>query len=91
MENPKINFDSSDLEGMCKIMDEYGGSEFPFLGVNQDGEDISISVFKDKIVTVTYQSNGWVRKNIYYQDGVSEELFKGRWKEPEQGILQSMD
>ena len=58
---------------------EQQDSEYPFRGKNQDQEDITISVFKDKIVTITYQSNGWTRKNVYYRDGVSEELFPGRW------------
>lgn len=78
-EKVQISFDSTDLAGMIKIMDEHGGSEYPFRGKNQDQEDITISVFKDKIVTITYQSNGWTRKNVYYRDGVSEELFPERW------------
>lgn len=90
MEKVQIEFDSSDLDGMCKIMDEHGDSEFPFYGVNQDNEDITISVFRDKIVTVTYQSNGWTRKNIHYRDGVSEELFEGRWREPESEMTPTM-
>ena len=30
----------------------------------------------DKIVTMTSQSNGWMRKNIYYRDGSREETFE---------------
>ncbi len=34
MESKKklLNFDPSDYDGMLKIMDEYGDSEFPFEG-----------------------------------------------------------
>ena len=35
-----------------------------------------ISIFEDKIVTMTSQSNGWRRKNIYYRDGSREETFE---------------
>lgn len=35
----QITFDPYDFEGMCKIMDEYGGSDCPFSGMNETGED----------------------------------------------------
>lgn len=74
-----LYFDSRDLEGMRKIMDDYHSYEYPFIGKNQDGEDTTLAVFKDTIVLLTYQSNRWVRKNYYYRDGSSEETFEGRW------------
>lgn len=76
MEN--IKFDPTNLKGMRKLMEEYGDSETAKFGSNELGEDIAISIFKDKIVVVTYQSNGWVRKNIYYPDGSREEMFEGK-------------
>ena len=84
MSNATIAFDSSDLEGMRKIMAQYGDTEFPFYGKNEDGESISISVFPDRIVTVTEQANGWVRKNTFYSDGSRDETFDGTWTEPEE-------
>ena len=33
-EKIQISFDSTDLAGMIKIMDEHGDSEFPFMGKN---------------------------------------------------------
>ena len=59
-------------------MDKYGDSKYPYFGENEDGEMVSISIFPDKIVTMTYQSNGWHRKNVYWRDGKREELFEGR-------------
>ena len=47
----------------------------PYCGTNDNGESVVISVFTDKIVVETLQSNGWTRKNIYYTDGVTEELY----------------
>ncbi len=79
MENRMINFDSSDLEGMRKLMDEYGCSEVPFAGTNEEMEDILISICKERIDVVTYQNNGWIRKNIYWRDGTCEELYEGKW------------
>lgn len=72
-------FDPSDFKGMLKLMDEKCDSETMFLGENTEMEDTTISIFRDKIVYVTYQNNGWVRRNIYYRDGSSEELYDGRW------------
>lgn len=75
-----IKFDPADLEGMRELMEEYGDSKTEKFGSNELGENIGISIFKDKIVVVTYQSNGWIRKNIYYQDGSREELFDGKYQ-----------
>lgn len=75
-----IEFDSSDYIGMLKLMKDYGDSLLPFYGKNQDDEDIEVHIFKDKIITIVYQQNKWVRKNIYRDDGNTEELFEGRWK-----------
>lgn len=75
-----INFDSSDLEGMRKLMDLHGDSEFPFFGTNEDGEDVIISVCRDNIMIRTFQHNRWVRVATYWRDGVYEETFEGRWE-----------
>ena len=76
----QIAFDSSDLDGMLKLMDEHGDSKFPFTGTNEQMEQISISIAKDRIDVVTYQDNGWVRRNVYHRDGTREELFEGKWR-----------
>lgn len=75
-----FTFDPNDLGSMCELMDKYGGSDTMFMGVNTEFEETEISIFPDKIVYVTYQHNGWVRKNIYWRDGTREEMFDGRWK-----------
>lgn len=74
--NKNISFDPADFAGMIELMDKYGDSEHPFFGENGDGETVSISIFHDKIVVVTYQHNNWTRKNTYYRDGDSDETFE---------------
>lgn len=66
-------------ENMLKLMDEKGDSDTAFLGSNENMEDTTTSISHDKIVHVTFQSNGWVRKNIYHRDGTCEEIFDGKW------------
>lgn len=75
----RIDFDPTNFEGMCRIMDEYGGSKLPFWGTNENGEDVWFSVFHDRITVKTHQHNGWVRINTYWRDGTCEESFDGKW------------
>lgn len=72
-----FTFDPTNLKAMCKLMDERGNTMC--YGMNEQLEDTTISVFHEKIVYVTYQHNGWVRKNVYWRDGTHEELFDGKW------------
>lgn len=68
-------FDPNDLAGMCEFMDKYGDKQMPFSGIDENGNYILIGVNHDNITVKTFQKNGWVRINIYYRDGTSEELF----------------
>ena len=58
------------------------GKEYPVLYENENGEPVFIYwvLPKDEIEecfkTETYQSNGWIRDNYYYEDGTVEELFR---------------
>lgn len=72
--------DPSDHDSLHRIMDEHGGSDIPFAGDNENMEEVMISVAKDRIDVVTFQSNGWTRRNVYWRDGTREELFEGKWK-----------
>lgn len=74
--NRGINFDPCNFNGMLQLMDLYGDSETPFTGENDKGEYVTISVFPDRIVTVTYQENDTERENTYHRDGTSEEIFR---------------
>jgi len=79
-ESLTFTFYLSDYKAMLKLMDEKSDSDTMLLGTNEDMEDTTISIFHDKIVYVTFQSDGWVRKNVYWRDGTTtEEIFDGRW------------
>ncbi len=67
-------------DSLLKIMEKYGDSDTRYFGHNQNGEDITVSVFRDHIFITTYQTNGWVRENTYWHDGTCEETFNGRWR-----------
>lgn len=74
---PLFSANFSDIADRKRIMKEYANSDTPFSGTNSNGENIIISVYKDKIIVTTYQKNGWIRKNIYEEDR-TEELFEGK-------------
>lgn len=71
--------DPYDIKGMIDVMDKYGDNDTMYFGKNENKEDVSISVFNDRISVTTFQSNGWIRENVYWRDGTSEELFNGKW------------
>ena len=71
-----FTLDPPDLEGMRKLMDEYGDSETMFPGKNEDGELVFISIYHDRIIQETYQANDWIRRNTYWRDGTREETYK---------------
>ena len=72
----QIHFDPTNQDAMNALMDEHGKSKTMYPGTNEHGESVYISIFEDKIVTMTSQFNGWMRKNIYYRDGSREETFE---------------
>lgn len=78
--NNTININPNDLSFMIGLMDKYNTTKYMLSGTNELGEHITVSIFKDKIVVVTYQKNGWVRENVYWRDGTCEEMFKGKEK-----------
>lgn len=54
----------------------------PTTYLNEDGENVVIKQGHTEdgehfYKCTTYQSNGWIRINIYYESGISEELFDG--------------
>jgi len=59
-------------ESLSKMLD---GEEW-ILSKNEYGEDVNISRHDGYVLTMTFQFDGWIRKNYYYDDGVVEESFK---------------
>ena len=75
-----ILIDFQDLDAMRKVMDEYHTTETMLFGENTEGELTTTSIFKDRIVLVTYQNNHWVREATLHRDGTIEEVFRGKWE-----------
>lgn len=68
--NPK------DYKGMLELMKHHSEFDLPLNGTNEDGEHVIISINEHNITIQTCQSNDWLRTNIYYDDGTSEELYE---------------
>lgn len=79
-EDLTFTFDPTDFDAMRTLMEKYGHNDTIFFGVNTKFEETTISIYPEKIIYVTYQHNGWVRRNTYWRDGTREETFDGRWK-----------
>ena len=73
-----------------QIMKEYGNSESAFLGHNEDGELVEMSVHPDEIIVKTYQENGWLRVNYYDENGLPNgETFEGKWEDESERMQQA--
>ena len=59
---------------------EEEGKMVPLTGENQDGDPVLVeegTIDGDHVYIIsTCQKNGWIRKNIYHEDGVIEETFE---------------
>lgn len=69
-----------EIEVRKQIMTEYGNSDSDFIGHNENGELVTMSVRPDEIIVKTYQENGWLRVNYFDSEGwPNGELFDGKW------------
>ena len=71
-----ITFNPYDTKGNMDLMSRASELDKPLFGKNEDGESVLISVNKDNITVETFQDNGWVRQNVYWEDGTTEELYR---------------
>lgn len=71
-------YDLCDERDLLEVCDKYHHMETMLFGKTSEDEDMTISIHEDCVVTVVYQNNKWVRKNIYTVDAV-EELYEGKW------------
>lgn len=82
----EITIDFSNHAALLQVMNTYGsdkqGEVLDIFGLSSNRESMVISIYSDKIITKTYQRNGWIRQNTYHRDGQIEELFSEKW-EPE--------
>ena len=71
-------YDLCDERDLLEVCEKYHYLSTMLFGKTSEDEDMTISVNEDNVVTVVYQNNKWVRKNIYTVDAV-EELYEGKW------------
>lgn len=75
-----IRVDPNDWDSMLALMEKADEFLSSYMGTNNEGELIQIKVSHDNISVDMYQQDGHIRRNIYYKDHTSEELFEGRWR-----------
>ena len=66
-------FDFSNMNVIKDLLENYLGMYF--VGQNMDDELNEIEIKDGRIEVRTHQKNGWIRTNVYWDDGTSEELF----------------
>lgn len=71
-----MNIQINDMAARLKMMDNYKKYDTMLIGENHDGEMVCVSVFKDKVVVKTIQKNDWIRVNVFYRDGTTDELYE---------------
>ena len=71
-----MNIQINDMAARLKMMDNYKEYDTMLIGENHDGEMVCVSVFKDKVVVKTIQKNDWIRVNVFYRDGTTDELYE---------------
>lgn len=73
--------DFDEIKSRRALMQEFGDVNETWTGVNEDGETVDLMIYPDGLTVLTYQKNGWVRKDYYDADGYDAgEAFDGRWK-----------
>lgn len=58
-----------------KLKNQFGYCE-ALVGVNEDNENVIVSIDKECASVRTLQSNRWQRINIYYKDGLEDEVYE---------------
>lgn len=76
IKSEKVVIDFNDWSSILKAMKNYSTIDYPLNSTNQDGERQLISIWSDKIIVRTFQSNGWTRINTYHDDYTTEETFE---------------
>lgn len=79
--NKTICVDPTNFKSLVSLMDLH--EEFPYMlfGENEQGEENIISINRDNVTVSTYQKNGWIRQNVYYRDGSTEESYPEKWED----------
>ena len=81
-----LKIDFTDIDAMREVMRTHAGKNA--IGTNESGEEVIVMVSSDHITASTFQHNGWIRNNVFWEDGTTEELYEKdeadyRYKEKE--------
>ena len=71
----EIQFDPHDWKGMSELRARADEFKVPCVGKNEEGESVWISINHDNITVQTFQKNGWIRTNVYWDDYNVEETY----------------
>lgn len=74
-----IQFDSSDRDGLIKLMDNHELYGHIILCTNQNGEGMHLSIQENRIDAHVFQHNHRIRHMVYHRDGTVEEMYEGKW------------
>lgn len=59
-----------------ELFNKYGKTESIKVTTNSSGENVLVFIDDTCALLKTLQSNGWMRINVYYPDGSSEEYYE---------------
>lgn len=79
-ENKYVDINPDVYAALIELMDHEKDYPDVLIGENVNGEDTLIDIESDFIEVETHQSNGWIRRNVYWRDMAVEELYDGRWQ-----------
>ena len=70
------------IESRRKLIAEFGKSKTSYMGINNHGEQVMLSISEDGIIERVWQSNHWIRVEEYDKEGYHVgESYDGRWTE----------
>ena len=69
------HIDPGNMNQLLELTSHSDLFETGLVGENDEGEAVLTSIHEEYLLTITYQSNNWIRKNYYYTDGTCEELY----------------
>lgn len=74
-----FEFDSSDFNGMVKLMDNPELHGHIIRSINHNGEAMQLSIQENRIDADVFQHNHRIRHMVYHRDGTVEEMYEGTW------------
>ena len=74
-EEQQLLFDFSDKKVIKDLLENYQG--MTFIGKNMEEETNHIEIREHFVRVRTFQKNYWIRCNVYWDDGTTEEYFDG--------------